>query len=232
MERRKKGRKGGKNIKRNNGLLKNKEIILIRHGQTDSTLKGTFCGVTDTSLNEAGINEMKALARLLNKLKDDKQILNPDGLYAIFTSPLKRSLESSGFICALLHKSAVIDKKLMERNFGIFEDLTVDEIKAAFPEEYNNWISDWRGYGIDGGESLEQVEGRIFDFFEEARNISVKSLIIITHSGIIRQMVSYLLGMGEEGIWRFKADTGSYTRILADECGFAFLTHLNVKPVI
>ena len=61
------------------------ELILIRHGQTDSNKRRTYVGWTDVELNEEGIRQARNLKEKLKNLSVDK----------IYSSPLKRARKTA-----------------------------------------------------------------------------------------------------------------------------------------
>ena len=101
-----------------------KTIYFIRHGQTKYNVEGRFVGSTDLPLSEDG----------------RKQIFNKwDGMQAhidrdiIFTSPMKRCVETTGIIFP--YDSFEVLKNMREMNFGMFEGKTHDELE--YLEEYD-----------------------------------------------------------------------------------------------
>ena len=69
---------------------------------------------------------------------------------------------------------------------------------------------------------------RVAGFVDELVKQGGNSVLLVTHLGCIRAAVSHLLGMGTEGMWRFRVDNGSISRICINNEGYAYLTALNV----
>jgi broad specificity phosphatase PhoE len=91
-------------------------IYLVRHGESEANISRRFSGITDVELTERGALQAVKAGR---KLKGEK-ILN------IFSSPLKRAKNTAEIIADEIgfnKKDIIIDKRLMEVNFGIFENL-------------------------------------------------------------------------------------------------------------
>src|SRR5262245_52015926 len=94
------------------------EIYIARHGETAWTISGQHTGLTDLPLTPQGERNARALAERLEGLKFAK----------VFTSPLKRArktCELAGFEAA-----AEIENDLIEWNYGDYEGLTSQEIRA------------------------------------------------------------------------------------------------------
>ncbi|MDP4183452.1 MAG: alpha-ribazole phosphatase [Bacillota bacterium] len=193
------------------------ELILIRHGETDTNNEQRYSGWTDSALNLRGVEQAYELKE---KLKDIK-------ITYIFSSPLIRAVRTSEIINEAHGLNINYVDDLKERNFGVFENMTYDEICQIYPYEKDEWNKNWNGYVIDKGESADS-------FFQRV-NIFVKNLIedtdsgvyvLVTHSGCIRSIAAYLLGMGHDGFWKFKIENCKIMKFHIKDC-FATLTCLN-----
>lgn len=197
------------------------ELILVRHGETDSNSKGAYCGWTDVGLNEQGEKQAK---NARDKLKDEK-------IDGVFSSPLKRAFRTAEIINENFGLEIKRVDALKERNFGVWEDLKYKEICEKHPEEVKLWEADWVNYCIKGGESAVQAFNRVNGFvgtlIESNKGAKLTKLLIVTHLGCIRSIVANLLGMGNEGCWRFKVDNAGITRLVVNDEGYAYLTMLN-----
>jgi len=193
------------------------EIILVRHGETESNINKTYCGWTDISLNERGIEQARCAA---GKLESS----NIDG---IFSSPLKRTLETAQIINNNFKLDIVCSDDIKERNFGCWDNLTYQQIFKDYPEELKLWEQDWLNYCMNGGESALHAHRRVAGFADRLVEECSGSILIVTHLGSIRSIISHMLGLGIEGTWRFRVDNGSISRIMVNAEGYAYLTALN-----
>jgi alpha-ribazole phosphatase len=130
------------------------EVILVRHGETDSNVEGRYLGLTDVSLNENGINQALGLK---DKLKDIR-------IDYVYSSPLKRCRETAGIINEAHNSAVLYSDDLKERNFGLFENLTYEEICNKYPVQKDLWENDWVNYRIEYGESALEFHKRICSF--------------------------------------------------------------------
>ena len=193
------------------------QLIFVRHGETDSNKKGTYLGWTDVELNEEGIRQAQCVNAKLTGIKID----------AIYSSPLKRVRETADIINDHYDLDIIYENALMERNFGIWDDLTFKEITEGFKEEYDLWVKDWVNYCIKDGESASQVYGRLSAFLQNLIDSKKEgTYLIVTHLGCIRMAVAYLLGLQIEDSWRFKVDNCCVTKIEISD-GYGVLTQLN-----
>ena len=100
-----------------------KTIYFIRHGQTKYNVEGRFVGSTDLPLSEDGRKQ------IFNKWDSIKSHIERD---IIFTSPMKRCIETAGIIFP--YDTFEVINNMREMNFGMFEGKTHDELE--YLEEY------------------------------------------------------------------------------------------------
>lgn len=194
------------------------EIILVRHGETDSNIRGTYCGWTDPELNERGKTQARRAAELLKAEK----------LNAIYASPLKRAYGTAAIINRAHNIEIITDERLKEQNFGEWEDLTYAEIEEKYAEECIKWKNDWMNYCIKGGENPARVYGRVSDFMDTiAGAYKSGTIMVVTHLGCIRMILAHMLGMAMEGFWRFRVDNSGISRLVVND-GYAYLKALNL----
>lgn len=193
-----------------------KELLLIRHGETDHNRELRITGFSDIPLNSAGISQAQKL----------KEKFMSEGITAIYSSDLQRCVETSEIISGGI--KPVTTPKLREMNFGIFETLTGDEAKASYPDEYNFWMNDILNYRIPAGESNSDMIERVLSFFSELLSGSAERAAVISHSGCIRTVLSFYLMGSVEDTWRFFIDNCTITR-LCFSGDYAYLKSLNEK---
>ena len=179
------------------------EIILVRHGQTDSNLEMRYSGQTDSKLTSNGRNQVERTAQMLFERLDGR-------FDSIFTSPLSRAYDTARIIVRRfgLQESTIVKvKELTEVNFGIFENLQYSEIIEKYPEEYRKWRDDWENHVIKNGESSRMVYDRVSGFFKgfiDAHDSGTH--IFAMHWGTIAHTMSYLLDLGIQSYWKYKID--------------------------
>lgn len=195
------------------------ELILVRHGETDSNIRGTYCGWTDAPLNDKGLNQACETARKLKDVRFD----------AVFCSPLARAVQTAKIVVGNRKCEITLAEALKEHNFGIWEDLTHAEITERYPEEAAAWENDWMNYEIEGGESAVQGFRRVSGFVDGLINrYGNGTILLVSHLGSIRYILVHLLGLPIDYIWRFGADNGSITRVVIPDDRYAWLKNLNI----
>jgi broad specificity phosphatase PhoE len=134
-------------------------IYLARHGETEWSLSGQHTGLTDLPLTARGELDARELGERLQRLVVAK----------VFASPLQRAArtcELAGF-----GATAVVDRDLVEWNYGEYEGLTTREIQASRP----GW-SLFRD-GCPGGETLSQVGARADHVVQRVRAVDGNVLL-------------------------------------------------------
>lgn len=122
-----------------------KTLLLWRHGQTDYNLHYKVQGQVDIPLNATGRQQARAAAELLIKLPISR----------IVSSPLGRAMETAKCVADRLGLEIALDERLKERDFGLWEGLTAEEIQAGWPHDFTSW-RDWGDPNFD----TTQVEPR------------------------------------------------------------------------
>ena len=127
------------------------KLILVRHGETDWNKERRIQGgFTDTELNEAG---RKQAERIALALKNEK-------LTALYSSPLKRALKTAQAIAKFHNLKVETDPNLREVNSGEINGLSLEEIKASYPDFWREWKESENPLRFPEGESLEELQNR------------------------------------------------------------------------
>lgn len=154
-----------------------RSFYFIRHGQTDWNLEKRFLGQTDMPLNATGIKQAE----------DAGPRLKAAGLQVIVTSDLVRARQTAEAIAETLELQIYVNAGIRERNLGIFEGHTEEELKAmeakgllpvSGPVEANGFPCPPEGETFD--EFVDRViEGfrRSLDGYEDTR------LLFVGHNG-------------------------------------------------
>ncbi|HEY4283532.1 MAG TPA: histidine phosphatase family protein [Chthoniobacterales bacterium] len=158
---------------------------MIRHGATVLTAEDRFAGATDVELSDEGREQTRRLAQRLGSEK----------IAAIFASPMGRTMETAR-ILAEPHKLNVQPRDgLREISHGRWEQMTRREVEQQFPQEAAEWEKDPYTFAPQGGESGLAVTARALPtLISLVRELPGKNLIVVSHKGTIRLLLSSLLG--------------------------------------
>lgn len=158
-------------------------ISTIRHAKTDFNTEKRYAGSIDVSINETGIRDSMEVSATLSRFDFD----------IIVSSNLKRSIETAQIL--LNNSVPIIQSKLCaERNFGVFEGRTWQEVQDEYPQVL--WIKvgdDTHSVNPQGSESFEQVWERARKFRNFLfREYNGHNILVVSH-GVFLQMFHGLL---------------------------------------
>jgi broad specificity phosphatase PhoE len=166
-------------------------LLLIRHAETD--LAGTFCGQIDPPLNAAGLQQIQ---QLLKSLRNEP-------IEAVFTSDLRRAVETAHPIVEAFSVPCFIRPGLREIDFGRWEGLRWSEIEASDPVCSSEWLAVFPHHPAPGGERFEDFEARILAEAKYALEQTIfQSLAVVTHAGVMRTILRRISGVDDEQAWR------------------------------
>ncbi len=165
-------------------------ILLIRHGATVLSAEDRFAGSTDVDLSDEGRRQARCLAERLAE-----QPLN-----AVYTSPLRRTVETATIVATACRSAPVADAGLREIDHGRWEGLTREEVERRFPEEYGAWEEDPYTFAPEGGEPGLAVMARALPVL---RSIVLRhpgeTVAVVSHKATIRLVLASLLGIEARG---------------------------------
>jgi len=194
-------------------------VILVRHGQSQGNAEGRFGGHTDTPLSSLGRKQAEATAKTLAAEK----------VNAIYSSDLRRAVETATPLAALTRAPLLRTDSLRERSVGVMEGLTFAEAAAQHPEQYQALLQRDFDHVLLGGESyrqmLDRAAARLDETIQKHRGGRVA---IFTHTGTICILILHLMGaldsptlkpvwIGTQncGLARFELRSDGFVRVLA-----------------
>lgn len=152
-------------------------IVAVRHGETDWNAQRRIQGSTDIPLNQRGRWQAERVATALAG----------EPVAGLYSSGLARADNTALAIARSTGVPLLIDRGLGERQLGIFEGKTFDEVQANWPEDALAWrrrVPEWRPPG--GGESLLQLRHRIESTLQAlAERHAGGLLVLVTHGGVL-----------------------------------------------
>lgn len=158
-----------------------KKWYLIRHGETDFNKKRFFYGKADVSINETGKEQASKI----------HQLLKGRAISRIYTSQLKRTLETAAIIFPDHIPTAY--KALNERDFGLWEGRTANEIQVAFPLVWEEWLESPFDVTPSKAEPFQKFKDRVQSIVEEIRETEDDEIAIVGHLGVLRLIYQFLV---------------------------------------
>lgn len=158
-------------------------LLLLRHGKIKWNKIG-FLSKTDLPLSSEGKRDVSKAG---NWLKE-----NFRNIEIIFTSPLKRCVETAKIISKIVGAPIEIAEELREIDFGIFEGLSKEEAREKYPLIYKEREKNKWSYRIPKGESYEDGEKRVKDFLSYLSKKEYECVLVVTHVTVIKIFLKIL----------------------------------------
>jgi len=153
-------------------------INTLRHAHTRYNGEKRYAGTIDIDLNEQGIRDTQLVAA----------ILRDEGYDVVIASTLKRSYETARILVD--GTVPIVQTDLCnERNFGILEGMTWEDVKLLVPPVLMiNVGNDLHTVNPKGGEPFEDVWERAKKFRQLLfREYYGKNILVVSH-GVFLQM--------------------------------------------
>ncbi|SUZ82654.1 uncharacterized protein METZ01_LOCUS35508 [marine metagenome] len=174
--------------------MKETEIILIRHGETEWNSQQRMQGHSNSDLSEVGRGQIQALGELMKNVSFDH----------IYSSDSLRARQTAEAVTQYSGHTLQFDQRIREKNLGVFEGLTSTEAKERHPEIYRLFKTAGANYVIDEGESTQQLLERALEFIEEIRlRHPQERVVMVTHGGVVRVLMKHALGLSIDAPTRF-----------------------------
>jgi len=174
-------------------------IVLVRHGQTEWNRIERFRGRADVSLNETGLAQAEATGR---RVASEWQ---PTAIYA---SPLSRAVKTAEAIARHFSLPVQVHQGIADIDFGQWQGLTPDEVKAHWPEIHHAWYNAPHMARIPGGETLDDLRVRGMTAVNELAAHHVgQTIVLVGHTVINRVILLGVLGLHNDRFWRLQQDT-------------------------
>src|SRR6185295_14135831 len=159
-------------------------LHLLRHGETELSADGVFCGEIDTPLSDAGHAQAAAAAEAIAALD----------LEAIYVSPKTRARMTAAPIAKLTGLEPRVEDGLREIAYGTWDGRRESEIKQNDAETYALWASDPAVHAPPGGENGYAIAARALPIVDRVTKAHEGNVLLVSHKATIRVIVCALLG--------------------------------------
>ncbi len=166
-------------------IIKTTSIFLARHGETEWNLEERLQGNKNSPLTENGIDQAKKAG----------EILANSEIGIVYSSPLKRAVNTARLILDGKNTELIIRDGLREIHLGPWEGKTKKETEISHPEEYINFWYYPDRYHLKGGETYRDLQKRVVEeiqnIFDENRG---KTILVVSHWIAIKTAIAFFLG--------------------------------------
>jgi broad specificity phosphatase PhoE len=184
-------------------------LFLVRHARSDWNAQGRLQGHADSSLDDVGIAQARALAQVFRKQR----------IHAFYTSPAQRARQTAQ-ILAQFHQqqyqaSLKVDERLRERDVGVVTGLTWSEVHA----QYGDWAKQvekdgWEIAPPPEGENAHAVQSRMVEALDSIIKANkYLNVVVVSHRGSLNIYLRHLFKMPLLCNVRFHLDNTAVTEV-------------------
>ena len=189
-------------------------LYLIRHGETEGGEIRRYKGTIDVPLSEKGLRQMKLVSRYIYQNTVSNQNsgyrTRSTELSAVYCSDLSRAITSAEIIAEPHSLKPIIVSSLRERNFGLWEGMSFDEIREKYPLEFDAWADNPLKFSPLEGESTLAMKDRVIQAMNDImENHNKENIAIVAHGGVNRIILCHILEIPLENIFRIEQDYGA-----------------------
>lgn len=177
-------------------------LYLVRHGQSMANITDTFAGSSDFELTKLGVRQAELLSSYFENI-----FVN-----SIYSSDLSRAVNTIMPTAEKKGIKIIKDRKLREIFGGEWENKSFDYINENYSEDFLIWKTDPRNACCPGGESVADVEKRVFDEITKIAEKNIgKNVVVATHAMAVRTFVSAVSGIDIKDVpWVSNASVSSF----------------------
>lgn len=161
-------------------------LYFLRHGETEASRTGGYCGRLDIDLSLAG-----------HLMAEDFAAAYVEHPWAgIYASPLRRTRATVEPLCRATGQAAEFREGLREMEYGEWEGLSAEAVRQQHGEDYLRWLADAGWNAPTGGERGIDVGLRAMAVLEEIwRQHADGDVLVVSHKATIRILLCQLIGV-------------------------------------
>lgn len=194
-------------------------LYLIRHAESMGNVQEFFQGSLDVDISSKGYCQLEELKERFKNIQLDK----------IYTSPLKRAVQTAQMVNYYQHLDLIRIPEIVEINAGNFQGKKWSDLPVLFPEAYHDWKENQEEFQAPNGESMKDVSNRVVSAMNRivADNLG-NTIAVISHGCAIKTYQCYLKSetlayMSKLG-W---ADNSSISKIIFNDALKPNIVYLN-----
>ncbi len=160
------------------------KIYFVRHGESETNVKGIIGGQLDIPLTGKGHEQAMETGRVIlaQRIQADE----------IISSPLQRARDTAQHISDIIGTPVRVDPRLIEQGLGIYEG-SAPKKDSPFHSVRTHYFHTFGGTG----ESTLRVAQRVYNLLDELMETD-KSYILVSHNGVAKVVRSYFQDMTNE----------------------------------
>jgi len=175
-------------------------VDLLRHGEPQGGRR--FRGQTDDPLSELGWRQMWAA------------VGDTAPWHQVVSSPLQRCSAFASELAGRHRLPCRLEPGFKEIQFGVWEGFTPEEIQQRYGEQYRRYRDDPEAFMPAGAESMTEFVARVAQTWESLlKTQQGRHVLLVCHAGVIRAVLSLVLGITPKNLFRIQIDYASLSRL-------------------
>ena len=131
----------------------------------------------------------------------------------ILASPLNRTKQTAAALARATGLAVNYDDAWLECSFGIWDGLSIDEVKEKYPVDYHSWLCS-TGFAPPQGESYNALAVRIDEALEKiVAMYPGQRVAVVSHNGAIKTAAKLAVGAPADSIFHIDISPCSITTI-------------------
>ena len=161
-------------------------LYLLRHGETEASRTGGYCGQLDIDLSPAG-----------HLMAEDFAAAYAGHHWAgVYVSPLQRTRATAEPLCRQAGLNPQFRDGLRELEYGEWEGLSPEAVRQAHGADYLRWLADAGWNAPTGGERGIDVGLRAMAVIDEIWRVHPDGdVLVVSHKATIRILLCQLVGI-------------------------------------
>lgn len=201
-------------------------LILIRHGESLWNWERRVQGCrSDTELSQRGKGQTERIAAVMKNQE----------VAAIYSSPLKRAMDTAKAIAQALKLEISVAPDLRELDAGELEGLSEEELGERYGDFWREWRKGNPSLHLPGGESLEELQRRAWGEIEHiAERHPDEAVAVIGHLFANLTIICRALGIDLRNMRHLRQDEAAISILEITKQGNSLLLlndtcHLEAK---
>lgn len=161
------------------------KIYLVRHAEAMGNVEEFFQGQTDCELSEKGKKQLELLAERFRDIP----------IEAIYSSPLKRTIDTAEAVNKYHNLPIIRDDGLIEINGGVWEGKPWADLPKLYPVEHDLWQNKMQDFYVADGERMTEVFERVKNAVDKiAAENDGRTIAVVSHGCALRNFLCYAMG--------------------------------------
>lgn len=170
-------------------------LVIIRHAESEHNCFNRIQGHHDSCLSLRGRGQARRLARRIKTMKIDKIYSSDLGRAYTTTLEIVRHRNAGGPSVEYKKLKIIRDPLLREILLGDWEGMTPEEVDTLYDKGYQKWLKKPSACHIPKAEKIAHFKRRVTTRVREiARQNRDKTVLIVTHGGVITALLADWLG--------------------------------------